>query len=604
MNSWRPRSTFQKLVLTFLLLGVLPLFWVCLIFLRSYEVSARLSMENTMEEANYYAQSKVEDLIGSVDQSMEYLYDYAEGEYAALYEVLENEIITPNEKKMYVGVALDHFLQSDKAVSAAYLVTPDGTVYSRFYSQQKSLRGGGLPRERISELADPERLRQLHLLPQANEGQWCNGSSDQVLTLARNYMDTRSLHAVTQRVLATLYIDIRTAELDQLLSSLRLGEKGNAAIVDRETGEILYCLHEEAFPLVDQLGGWDGSVTNKDYSVYYQCIGGSGYQLAVAFDRQSLYGMYTSSRALLFVILGVAMVLVFLLGLRISGKISMPVRRLSAAMARLQQGDLTVRVDIPTQDEMGLLGEGFNRMVEELSDTIQEVYVAELCQRNAELNALKMQIQPHYLYNTLDVIRMSALEEGEHKTARLIESLSCQLRYIMGDHRDRVSLRRELDALREYAVLVEARYEGRIRISIEAQDRDLDLQVLKLLLQPFVENAIKHGLRDRPEGGTVLVEVTRQGETLQIVILNDGAPIEPDRLEHIRDFLAHAPVGRQDPEGVVSVGIKNTFDRIRINCGPEYGFTIDSDESMGVIVTMRLPIWEEEETYVEDPAGR
>lgn len=601
MNSWRPRSTFQKLVLTFLLLGVLPLFCVCLIFLRGYEVSARLSLENTMEEANYYAQSKVEDLIGSVDQSMEYLYDYAEGEYTALYEVLESDTLTSNEKKMYVGVALDHFLQSDKAVSAAHLVTPDGTVYSRFYSQQKSLRES-LPRERLLDLEDLGRLRQLHLLPQADEGAWCNGSTDQVLTLARNYMDTRSLHAVTQRVLATLYVDVRTAELDELLGSLRLGERGNAAIVDGQTGQVFYRLHDGEFPLLDQLTGWGGSVTSGDYSVYYQYIGRSPYQLAVAFDRQSLYGVYTSGRALLFVILAVAMALVFLLGLRISGRISKPVRSLSAAMARLQQGDLTVRVDIPARDEMGRLGEGFNRMVEELGDTIQEVYVAELCQRNAELNALKMQIQPHYLYNTLDVIRMSALEEGEHKTARLIESLSCQLRYIMGDHRDRVSLRRELDALREYAVLVEARYEGRIHISIEARDEDLDLQVLKLLLQPFVENAIKHGLRDRPEGGTVLVEVSRQGGDLQIVILNDGAPIDPLRLEHIRDFLAHAPVGRQDPEGVVSVGMKNTFDRIRINCGANYGFTIDSDESMGVIVTMRLPVWEEE-THVEDPAG-
>ena len=241
-------------------------------------------------------------------------------------------------------------------------------------------------------------------------------------------------------------------------------------------------------------------------------------------------------------------------------------------------------------------------MAEQLGDMIQEMYVAELCQRDAELNALKMQIQPHYLYNTLDVIRMSALEGGDGKTARLIESLSHQLRYVIGDHRERVALRQELDNLNEYGVLIAARYEGRIGINIEAADSDLGLLVPKLLLQPFVENAVKHGLRDRPEGGSVLVEVARLEDALQILVLNDGAPVEPERLEHIRDFLDRAAVGEQDGEGIVSVGMKNTYDRIKLNCGPAYGFTIDSGGSMGTIVTIRLPIWRDEGNAVEGTA--
>ena len=151
-------------------------------------------------------------------------------------------------------------------------------------------------------------------------------------------------------------------------------------------------------------------------------------------------------------------------------------------------------------------------------------------------------------------------------------------------------------------MLITARYEGRIGISIEAADSDLDLLVPKLLLQPFVENAVKHGLRDRSEGGTVLVEIQRLDDALQILVLNDGTPIAPERLTHIRRFLERAGVGEQDGAGIVSVGMKNTYDRIKLNCGSGYGFTMDSGGSMGTIVTIRLPIWKDEGNAVEGTA--
>ena len=302
-------------------------------------------------------------------------------------------------------------------------------------------------------------------------------------------------------------------------------------------------------------------------------------------------------------ILAIAVALILVLSLLFSGRISTPARQLKKAMEEVRGGDLNTRVDIRSADEMEYLGEGFNQMVEKLDETIREVYVAEICRQNAELNALKMQIQPHYLYNTLDVIRMSALEQGDGKTARLIESLSRQLRYVMGSHQERVTLRQELDSLREYSVMMEARYEGRIKLLLEVSDSELELYVPKLLIQPFVENAIKHGLRDKPEGGTILVEAIRLPDTLQIMVFNDGNPIEKERLEHIRTFLVTAPMGKQDETGIVSVGMKNTYDRIKLNCGESYGFTLNSDENMGAMVTIRLPIWEEGD-HVEGSSGR
>lgn len=596
MGRPKPQSTFQKLAAAFLGLGVVPLILMFLLFLQNFESSFTRSLESTMEEANYYAQSKVDDLFTGIDRAMDCLYD-SSAAYGTLRDLLENGEYSRNERQLYVGLMLDGFL-SNPAVSGAHFISAEGERYSRFYSQQKTVRASLDSRHVLTPR--PDALRALTILPAASEAEWCSGSGDRVISLSRNYMDTRSMAAITDTVLGTLYADVYTDSLDALFDNLRLGAGGNVAILD-ETDEVLYRLREDTE--IPALSPETGLFSDEHYTVFSQFIGRSGCRLLVSFDRRDLFSAYTSSRAFLVLMLGVSLALVLGLSLGLSGHISDPARRLKRAMQEVEQGDLSARVDIRSGDEMEYLGEGFNRMVEKLDETIQEVYVAQICRRDAELNALKMQIQPHYLYNTLDVIRMSALEQGDGKTARLIESLSRQLRYVMGDHRERVTLRQELDSLREYAVIVTARYEGRIAVNIEAEDRDLDLLVPKLLLQPFVENAIKHGLRERPEGGSVLIEGTRLENLLQIVVVNDGAPIDAARLEHIRRFLSGAAIGEQDGDGVVSVGMKNTYDRIKLDCGPEYGFTMDSDGDMGVIVTIRLPIWREEEHRVEGTAG-
>ncbi len=602
-KSLKPQSTFQKLALAFLVIGVLPLIIVCIIFMRSYESTAHRTIESNMQEASYFAHSKVYALMENIDSSMELLYDYSSGPYDTLWAILESETLSENEKQNYVGTMLERLLQTDSSVSAAHFVCPDGTTYSRFYSQQKALRTTPTTHHRLN--ADQQQdLRQLYILPAANEGDWCSGSSDQVLSFARSYMDTRSLHTVDSVSLGTLYIDLRTDALDELLSSMHLGKGGNIAIIEGQSGKTVYRLHDGIEqPLLQELSPQGGRIEEGSVSLHYQPIGSTSYFLVVSFDQNELNSIHTDNHTYLALILVFAVVLTLTLSILFSGRISTPARQLKRAMEEVRGGNLSTRVNIRSGDEMEYLGEGFNQMVENLSNTVKEVYMAQILQRDAELNALKMQIQPHYLYNTLDMIRMSALDNNDHRTARLIESLSRQMRHVMGNHNKRVTLRQELDITQEYGYLMSIRSEGQIRIRIEVADSDLGLYVPTLLLQPFVENAVKHGLKEKRGGGTILIDAARMEDVLQVMIFNDGLPIDTERLSHIRRFLENSPIGAQDEAGIVSVGMKNTYDRIKINCGSEYGFTIDSDENMGVVVTIRLPIWREEDPHVESIVG-
>ena len=135
------------------------------------------------------------------------------------------------------------------------------------------------------------------------------------------------------------------------------------------------------------------------------------------------------------------------------------------------------------------------------------------------------------------------------KTAELLECLAHQLRYVMGEHTDCIVLRDELQALREYFVIMKVRYEGRIRLSIQVSDEDAQLYIPKLLLQPVVENAIRHGLREKNGEGTVAIRVERKEDYLEIVVMDDGVGMEEEQVRIMQETLDNPEIGKTDANG-------------------------------------------------------
>lgn len=216
---------------------------------------------------------------------------------------------------------------------------------------------------------------------------------------------------------------------------------------------------------------------------------------------------------------------------------------------------------------------------------INRVYGAEIKQRDAELKALKSQINPHYLYNTLDVIRMTALESQDKKTADMIESLARQLRYITHVEQDEVTLKEELDNISDYFMLIRIRYEERMTLHMSVPDELLQVQILKLILQPLVENAVKHGLRPKNGDGKVWITADVKDDILEITIMDNGIGISEERLSEIQDLLSGKRKKRADGE----VGLVNIAERIKNKYGMTYGIKIESTENKGTIIIVTLP---------------
>ena len=200
---------------------------------------------------------------------------------------------------------------------------------------------------------------------------------------------------------------------------------------------------------------------------------------------------------------------------------------------------------------------------------------------------LANQINPHFLYNTLETIRMKAFCNGDKEIADIVKKLGKIMRRNLEVSGKMVSLQSELELIENYLQIQSMRFEGMVKyeLNIEASVRKEGYKILPLLLQPVVENAFIHGLEEKKEKGTIIIDILENDECLIVKVKDDGVGIEPDKLEIINHKLALS-----EENNGKSIGMINVNQRIKIHYGKQYGLSIESKFGKGTIVTLSLPI--------------
>lgn len=275
-------------------------------------------------------------------------------------------------------------------------------------------------------------------------------------------------------------------------------------------------------------------------------------------------------------------------------KYSKKVQRIIRSMNRIGEGDLSTRIHMPGEDELQQIAARFNDMGDRLEQYIDQMYTSELKQKQAELVALQSQINPHFLYNTLESIRMKAYVQGARETGQMIYSLSVLFKNMVKQSTI-VTLGEELEMCRVYLELLRIRYEGRLVTQIELEPEIRDCPMIKLLVQPVVENYFVHGFRSSEEDNRICVTARREQEYILITVTDNGTGISPSRLEEIRRTLDGAAASGVD-KVYASIGLMNVHERIVLNYGPGYGLTIASQEGRGTEVCLKIPMLKGETT--------
>lgn len=214
--------------------------------------------------------------------------------------------------------------------------------------------------------------------------------------------------------------------------------------------------------------------------------------------------------------------------------------------------------------------------------------MAQIRQTEAELTALRSQIYPHFLYNTLEIIRMTAMENEDRKVSEMIEALSVQIHYLIGTVQDMVPLEEELRIIQKYIYLLNCRISCRIQLVVMGEGLS-DLMVPKLILQPIVENAYIHGIKPKNGNGSISIEVRTEEGTLEISVMDNGIGMDREALKKIEELLRGDDPGIKNEYNWQSIGMKNIHDRLRYLYGEGYGVQVISNPNVGTSVCVRLP---------------
>lgn len=272
-------------------------------------------------------------------------------------------------------------------------------------------------------------------------------------------------------------------------------------------------------------------------------------------------------------LVGLALSIVYI----ITRGITKPVQQLTGALKIMREGNFGMQIPRTAGGEIGYLVEKFNEMSRNIRVLINENYTVKLREKEAEITTLNTQLNPHLLYNTLNIINLEAIDRGEDEISRMLIALSRMLQYTVMNKQDLAELAEDIEWLKRYLYIMSLRYEGLFRVSFQFDEAVAEGKVPKLFLQPFVENAILHGFKGRAAGGEIWVTGSLERGMRVFRVRDNGKGIERER---IAEILSAESSG---------VGIANVVKRVGLIYGGEARVSMDSEVGAGTTVTIELP---------------
>ena len=287
------------------------------------------------------------------------------------------------------------------------------------------------------------------------------------------------------------------------------------------------------------------------------------------------------------VILIAGLLFSIVISVAISKSITTPIIHLKNVMDQFGKGRLMVRTNINRNDEIGKLEESFNRMAEDIKTLMGKIEDEHKRSRKLELNMIEYQINPHFLYNTLDSINWMAQKSGQKDIGEMVTNLARFFRIGLSKGQDFVKLKDELEHARCYLNISKIRYRDCFTYEIQADPGIWNFKTIKIILQPIIENAIKHGIYKDRTDGRIVISGRRDGDRILLEVKDNGRGIGQDKLEFLQDVLERA---QEDDTIDIGFGLLNVNERIKLNFGAEYGLQIDSKAGEGTTVIVKLPV--------------
>jgi len=404
----------------------------------------------------------------------------------------------------------------------------------------------------------------------------------------------------TGKVNGVLLIDVNEKIIRDIIYA-ELGESGYLLILDENNNVIMSSIGMEG-----HLTDIDKSINAKEGDIFPIDI---RVQNGEAVSTQSVIATYQESPITGWKIMGImplsqlnqsgnflllftGMLTVIIVGLaiytavRTSNRVVKPIRNLRLAMGQVEEGDLGVNIDTNSHyDEVNQLARSFNIMVAKVKELMSDIYEDQRHLRKAELKALQSQINPHFLYNTLDSILWLNRSGKTDAVESMVEALTTFFRIGISRGKEIITVEEEVKHLESYLMIQNIRYGDKFQYSIDVEDEASGCMVPKLILQPLAENSIYHGVKLKKENCIIHTKIIIEDDIVKILMRDTGAGMSKEKVAQLNKAMNGETV-----PGLELYGVKNIRERIKILLGDEAGILYESKEGEGTIVTITLPI--------------
>lgn len=388
------------------------------------------------------------------------------------------------------------------------------------------------------------------------------------------------------------FVDLNYSAISDLCNNNSIEEKGYIFVLDAE-GNIVYhpkqqlmygglktenidaimeC--EEDSLIIDEGGESKLYTMSKSKRTGWTVVGAAYTSELLKNNEQAQMWYLLVASILLLAVIGISGI--------ISREITKPIRSLRDSMRKVQNGQFDTHVEVITENEIGSLGRSFNLMTSEIRALMEQNVYEQKQKRKSELKALQAQINPHFLYNTLDsIIWMSEAGEND-EVVEMTSALARLLRQSISNDQEEVELEKEIEYVKNYLTIQKMRYKDKLEFFIYVDPRVEHVPVIKLVLQPLVENAIYHGIKYKETKGNLKIYAKPVDGRVEIVVADDGIGMDEDVMEHI--FDEHRKEQKRN-----GVGVPNVQKRLQLQYGSEYGIRYESVKGAGTKVVITIP---------------
>lgn len=548
-----------------------------------------------------YKSTIIEQISRNIDENINNLTRQSMGVYTNLDDVL-HVLNTPSSevdtRYLEYYKRMDRYfqsvLQSNDRFDSITLISLNGEI--KYYADKQNGSTNLVTVENEPWFKETLKLKGFALLREPHYNEFIDENAinrKSVISISRAIVDLDSSKFTPSGV---MLVDQNVREIRQILDDTAT-EKGEITVVLSKSGEVVYAnspLGEQAIRQIDALAS---SRTANTFDYVF-----NGEKMLTTFFESPEYKWKVISlipysqlqqkslflRKINLSLFAVLIVLAFVISIVFSYFITTPLKRLMVSFRAFQRGDFNTRIKVKGENELSQIGNSFNVMVENTKNLIEQKYEMILLRNQSELKALQNQINPHFLYNTLTSIKTVIDRKDNTSASLMVLHLSDIFRYNLSKGNAVVPFSEELEHIKKYLFIQEFRFKDRFEVYYDIDEQAMNCGILRLTLQPVVENALYHGLEPKRGKGEIRITAKTFDDVFYIYVYDNGLSIPPDRLQAINAALdGEIDTGIEQSSG--NVGLYNVHARIKYHFGPEYGLKILSTPHASTTVKITLP---------------